>query len=245
MQKETIIEAFLNGITKFPQLEPSEIWKNIHVSHVNNISKIDNYEVISKIPYTKQSWEKLSCHAFEEIIADIANPLLAEYGIMIVRQKELSILLNQNRILNQEPDIEWLRKQVKLNIFDLYLAIQNDKDYTIYGCVQSKLSINDKGTQEREESIFAMKKYFMSVAIVLDGNNLKNPIIKNLVNGCEFDNQINGWHGVYVLSNAEIEIDRIHSIDVSMGKLVKDVIEGAKFWTEQRQWFNPTWKPQR
>ncbi len=191
-----------------------------------------------------QSWNTSSIYALEEI-RELANPSLAQHGIEMLPQRQLNLLLNQNKISNQEPDIEWLMKQVKLNIFDTYLAISKDGKFKIYGGVQTRTGINDNGIEDRQQSIFAMNKFFMSVSIVLDGTNLENPIIKNLVNGCEFDNQINGWHGVYVLSNREIENDRIHSIDVSLENFVRDVIEGAKFWTEQRQWFNHTWKPQR
>lgn len=186
-----------------------------------------------------------SSYALEETTRKVANPSLALQGIKILPRTELGVLLNQNKIVNQEPYMEWLRKQVKLNVFDTYLAISKNGNFKIYGGVQTRTSISDSGIEDRRESILSMKKFFMSVSIVLDGNNLENPVIKNLVNGCEFDNQINGWHGVYVLSNREIEIDRIHSIDVSLENFVRDVIEGAKFWTEQRQWFNHTWKPQR
>ena len=66
-----------------------------------------------------------------------------------------------------------------------------------------------------------------------------------MVNGNSPEYQLNGWHGMYVFTNHDLENDRIHGIDITMDKFVKDVIEGAKFWTEQRQWFNHTWKPQR
>ena len=186
-----------------------------------------------------------SSYALEVATRKVATPSLAVHGIKILPRKELGFLLNQDKIVNQEPDMEWLRKQVKLNIFDTYLALSENEKFKVYGGVQTRTSISDSGIEDRRESILSMKKFFMSVSIVLDGNNLENPIIKNLVNGCEFDNQINGWHGVYVLSNKEIDIDRIHSIDVSLENFVRDVIEGAKFWTEQRQWFNHTWKPKR
>jgi hypothetical protein len=244
-QKRAIKETLINAISTFPDVEPSDIWKTIYVTHVYNNSKIADYEVISKVISADQSWKKSSGHAFEEMISDIANPFLVQHGIKIILQKELSILLNQNRISNQEPDIDWLRKQVKSSVFDLYLAIQDSESYKIFGCIQSKTSIRDRVTRDREPSIIAMEKFFMSVAIVLDGDFLRLPKFRNMVNGDSSEYLLNGWHGMYVLSNREIEIDRIHSIDVSMENFVKDVIEGAKFWTEQRQWFNHTWKPQR
>lgn len=245
MQKNAIKKAFINGISECSNSEPSEILKTIYALHVYNISKIDNHDIIRSAMAIDQNWRKLSNQAFEELISDMATPLLNKQGIKLILQSELCDLLNQNLISNQKPDLEWLRKQSKSSTFNFYLAIRNGESYKIYGSVQSRTSISDNETKDRQESIVAMKKFFMSVAIVLDGKNLENSIIKNTVNGSEFDNQQNGWHGMYVLSNKEIEIDRIHSIDVLMENFVKDVIEGAKFWTEQRQWFNHTWKPQR
>ncbi len=242
-QKRAIKESLVNAISNFPDIEPSEIWKNIYVTHVYNISKIVDHEVISAVISADQSWKKSSGHAFEEMIRDLANPFLNQHNITIVLQKELSILLNQNRVLNRNPDIEWLKTQVKKSIFDLYLAIQIDESYEIYGCIQSKTSIRERVKGDREPSITAMEKFFMSVAIVLDGSFLRMPKFIDMVNGNTPDYQLNGWHGMYVFTNLELETDRIHGIDITMEKFVKDVIAGAKFWKEQRQWFNHTWKP--
>jgi hypothetical protein len=100
-------------------------------------------------------------------------------------------------------------------------------------------------TRDREPSINAMKAYFLSVAIVLDGAFLKLPKFTAMVNGNTAGYELNGWHGMYVLSNEDKELDRIHSIDISMSKFVEDVLKAADFWTKQRQWFDNSWHPDK
>jgi hypothetical protein len=243
-QKRAIKEALINAISKFSDVEPSEIWKNIHAAHIYNISGISDLATVTAVLSAENSWKKSSGHAFEETIKELGNTSLKQYGIEIILQRDLSFLLFENRILNEVRDISWLKEQIATSAFDLYLTINQEDKYLVFGCVQSKTSIRDRVTRDREPSMIAMSAYFMSVAIVLDGDFLRLPKFRNMVNGNSSEYPLNGWHGMYVLSNKEIEIDRIHTIDVSMENFVRHVIEGSKFWTEQRQWFNYTWKPQ-
>lgn len=194
--------------------------------------------------FTIQDLFNLSESELSATIKDLGNLSLKQYGIEIILQRDLSLLLAENRILNEVRDISWLREQVATSAFDLYLVINQEDKFIVFGCIQSKTSIRDRVTRDREPSMIAMSAYFMSVAIVLDGDFLRLPKFRNMVNDNSPEYPLNGWHGMYVLSNKEMDMDRIHSIDVSMGKFVNDVVEGANFWTEQRQWFNHTWKPQ-
>ena len=242
-QKIAIKEACVNAMRRFPAIEPALIWQTIYVAHVRAFSNIDDSATINKIISADNSWKKSSGHAFEEMIRDLSNLSFAKTNIRMILQRELSLLLHEDRIENEVRDISWLKEQVKSSVFDLYLVLQNDEKFSVYGCVQSKTSIRDRVTRDREPSINAMKAFFMSVAIVLDGDFLKLPKFKNMVNGNVPEYDLNGWHGMYVFTNEQLENDRIHGIDITMDTFIQDAIAGAKFWKEQRQWFDNKWRP--
>lgn len=242
-QKVAIKNASINAIRKFPNIEPANIWKTIYIAHVNHISGFNDPEIINAVISADNSWKKSSGHAFEEMIKELGNLSLRQYDIEIILQRDLNLLLHEKRILNEVRDISWLNEQIKSSIFDLYLTIKKGNEYFVFGCIQSKTSIRDRVTRDREPSINAMKAYFMSIAIVLDGDFLKLPKFKNMVNGNSKEYEINGWHAMYVFSNKNIELDRIHNIDITMEQFVKDVLSGAEFWTKQRQWFDHNWRP--
>ncbi len=238
-----IRETSITAMRKFPAIDPTEIWKTIYLAHIHHISGIDDDTVIASVISADNSWKKSSGHAFEEMIQELGNLSLRAHGIEILLQKELSILLKEQHIINEVRDISWLKEQVAASIFDLYLALKTGDKYQIYGCIQSKTSIRDRVTRDREPSLNAMKAFFMSVAIVLNGEFLRLPKFQNMVNGNSAEFQTNGWHGMYVFSkDTDIAIDRIHIMDISMDPFVRDAIAGAKAWVKQRQWFNETWR---
>ena len=242
-QKRAIKLASITAMKAYPEVEPSEIWKTIYVSHVNNFSGILDKEIISKVISADNSWKKSSGHAFEEMIRDIGNLHLKEHGIRILLQKELSYELKDGKILNEVRDLSWLREQISTSIFDLYLAIEKEGNFLVFGCIQSKTSIRDRVTRDREPSINAMNAFFVSFAIVLDGDFLRLPKFQNMVNGNSPEFDVNGWHNMYVFSKADIGNDRIKVIDINMEEFVMDCISGAEFWTTQRQWLNHKWRP--
>ncbi len=132
---------------------------------------------------------------------------------------------------------------MKTSIFDLYISFIKDEQRFVYGCIQSKTSVRDRVTRDREPSMNAMGAFFISIALVLDGEFLKLPKFNSMVNGKtpEFPN--NGWHTVYVLSNEDISDDRIKIINLGMDVFVADMVKGADDWLTQRQWINPDWRP--
>lgn len=242
-QRIAILESSIAAIKAFPEVEPSAIWKSIYVAHVHNISGIADPKVIVAIISADNSWKKSSGHAFEEMIKELANLTLRQHGIEVILQRELTLLLHEKRLTNEVRDISWLKEQVTSSVFDLYLTLNEGENYRLFGCIQSKTSIRDRVTRDREPSINAMKAFFMSIAIVLDGDFLRLPKFKNMVNGNSSEYDINGWHSMYVFTNEPLENDRIHGIDISMEKFVQDVIKGAEFWKKQRQWFDYKWRP--
>lgn len=241
-QKKAIKDASINAIKNFSDVEPASIWKTIYISHVNNVSGIVDSEIIQRVISADNSWKKSSGHAFEEMIRDISNIHLEPHGLKIILQKELSRELKADNILNEVRDISWLKEQVKTSIFDLYLTIKSEDKYLVYGCVQSKTSIRDRVTRDREPSMNAMKAFFLSVALVMDGDFLRLPKFQNMVNGQSSEFAENGWHYMYVLTNEKMNIDRIKSIDINMAEFVNDCIKGAEFWSTQRQWLNHDWR---
>ncbi|WP_299363926.1 BsaWI family type II restriction enzyme [Winogradskyella sp.] len=242
-QKKAIKLASINAMKLFPNIEPADIWKTIYISHVNNVSGIVDQEIIRKVISADNSWKKSSGHAFEEMIRDIGNLHLKEHNIKLLLQKELSYELHNDNVINEVRDISWLKEQISTSIFDLYLAIEKDGKFLIYGCIQSKTSIRDRVTRDREPSINAMKAFFVSFAIVLDGDFLRLPKFQNMVNGNSPEFDINGWHNMYVLTNSNIDNDRIKTIDISMESFVNDCIISSEYWTNQRQWLDHKWKP--
>ena len=160
-QKEAIKIAIIEGIKNFSEVEASLIWRAVYETHIHRKSGIDDAEIIAKVISADQSWKKSSGHAFEEMIKLLGNDILSEYGIEILLQRDLHTLIKAEELNNEPRDISWLKEQIKGGIFDLYLLINtSDGRNFCYGCIQSKTSIRDRVTRDREPSIKAMKSFF-------------------------------------------------------------------------------------
>ena len=242
-QKIAIRNATVNAIREFPKVEPAKIWKTIYLSHINNVSGIADDILIANIISADQSWKKSSGHAFEEMVKELGNLALYGTGIKIILQKDLSMLLKSDMISNEVRDLSWLKEQAKSSVFDLYMTIEDGEKCFVYGCVQSKTSIRDRVTRDREPSSNAMKAYFWSIAIVLDGDFLRLPKYQKMVNGGSVEYKENGWHGMYVLTNEKITDGRIYATDIALGTFTDHALLAADHWKSQRQWFDNTWLP--
>lgn len=240
-QKEAIKQSIIQGIRKFPQYESAQIWKRVYEIHVHRKSGIDDAETIKKVISADQSWKKSSGHAFEEMVKILSSDALSDSGIEIILQRDLNTLIKAGELANEPRDISWLKEQIAASIFDLYAVIsENDKRYC-YGCIQSKTSIRDRVTRDREPSIHAMASFFWSVVVVLDGDFMKIPKFINMVNGHCPEFPENGWHGMYIFSD-KYEIDRIYPIDINMGTFADHAKKAAVAWRSQRQWMDAKWK---
>lgn len=241
-QKEAIKTCIIEGIRHFPNESAADIWKGIYEIHVHRKSGVDDSSVIHNVISADQSWKKSSGHAFEEMIKSLSNEALAGSGIEVVLQRDLNILIKKGEIANEPRDISWLREQVRGNVFDLYAMVwHNDKRYC-FGCVQSKTSVRDRVTRDREPSLQAMKSFFWSVCVTLDGDFLRLPKFVSMVNGGSREYPTNGWHGMYIFTN-EPSVGRIYHTDLDMTVFKEHAVLAAKQWIEQRQWFNEEWKP--
>ena len=241
-QKEAIKAATIQGIKHFPQIEAASIWKAVYETHVHRKSGINDADTIAKVISADQSWKKSSGHAFEEMIKILGTDALHGSGIDIILQRDLNTLIKAQEIDNEPRDISWLKEQIKASIFDLYAVVKasNGKKFC-YGCIQSKTSIRDRVTRDREPSIQAMQSFFWSTIIVLDGDFLKNPKFVSMVNGGTTEHPNNGWHGLYVFSD-QYTNDRIYPIDLDFKNFKEHAIIAANYWLSQRQWFNCDWK---
>ena len=240
-QKEAIKISVIEGMKKFPEVEASIIWRAVYETHIHRKSGISDAEIIAKVVSADQSWKKSSGHAFEEMIKFLGNNILSKNGIEIILQRDLNNLIKENKIDNEPRDISWLKEQIKASIFDLYAVINFEDKKFCYGCIQSKTSIRDRVTRDREPSIKAMKSFFWSVIIVLDGDFLKLPKFISMVNGGSSEYEENGWHGMYVFSNQK-SVDRIYPTDLNFKNFKEHAIEAANYWLKQRQWFDINWK---
>lgn len=241
-QKQAIRIALTEGVAKFPTEDVATIWKNVYKVHIFRKSGLSvDEETIAKVISADQSWKKSSGHAFEELIKEIAKLSLADTNIEVILQKDLSLLLKAGDIANEPRDIAWLEKMVAGAIFDLYALMEVDGKKFCFGCIQSKTSVRDRVTRDREPSIHAMQSFFWSACIALDGEFLKMPKYNYMVNGGSEEFPENGWHGMYVLSEIE-EDNRLYHSGFDLDVFTKHAIKAAEYWRTQRQWFNQEWK---
>ena len=186
-------------------------------------------------------WKKSSGHAFEEVVKILANAALNGTGIEILLQRDLNTVVKAGELANEPRDLSWLKEQIKASVFDLYATFLDGGKRFCFGCIQSKTSIRDRVTRDREPSMVAMRSFFWSVAIVLDGDFLKLPKFKAMVNGGTSEYAENGWHGMYVFSDKYVG-GRIYPIHVDFGKFADHAKNAAQYWKTQRQWFDAGWK---
>lgn len=241
-QKEAIKIATIEGIRHFPDVEPALIWRTVYETHIHRKSGINDADTIAKVISADQSWKKSSGHAFEEMIKILGTAALHDSGIEILLQRDLNMLIKAQELDNEPRDISWLKEQIRESIFDLYTVVHTPGGKRFcYGCIQSKTSVRDRVTRDREPSMQAMKSFFWSTIIVLDGDFLKMPKFISMVNGGTSEHIENGWHGMYVFSE-QYSQDRIYPIDLNFKNFKEHAITASNYWLTQRQWFNGQWR---
>lgn len=235
--KQTIVEALL----EYPDIPSSTLWRSVRKAHMHRKSKISDLSVIKNVITADQSWKKSSGHAFEEVIKEYASVALANDNIEIVLQRDLTVMLDNGTLANDARDLAWLELQRNKDIFDLYAIVKVGNDKFCYGCIQSKTSIRDRVSRDREPSVHAMKELFWSVIVALDEEFMHMPKFIEMVNGGTEEYPENGWHGMYILSKAEFG-DRIYKDTIEFERFRVHAVKAAKDWLSKRKWFNINWR---
>jgi hypothetical protein len=241
-QKIAIKDATLSALRQYGKIEPSDIWKAVYSAHLHRKSGIElPEETIQKVVSADNSWKKSSGHAFEEIVKSLSNEVLKDQNIRVYLQKDISLMIKKGTIANEVRDISWLKEKLKSSSFDLFITTKIDNKKFVYGCVQSKTSIRDRVTRDREPSENAMAAFFWSVAFVMDGDFLRMPKFIEMVNGGGPSYPNNGWHGMYVFSN-KYAVDRIYPTNINLDTFKDHAITAASQWLSQRQWMDSRWR---
>ena len=241
-QKAAIKKSLFDMLSNYPEEDASELWRCLYEAHVHRKSGIDDPDTIARVISADQSWKKSSGHAFEEFIKETGTEALSGTGVEFILQRDLSVLIEGNELANQQRDVDWLKHQTAASVFDLYALVEHNGAKYCFGCIQSKTSIRDRVTRDREPSMQAMDHFFWSIAITLDGAFLRMPKFVGMVNGGTDEYASNGWHGMYVLSRISSE-GRIYHTDIAFGILREHAQLAADYWLNQRQWFNRNWLP--
>ncbi|MEO9167342.1 MAG: BsaWI family type II restriction enzyme [Aestuariivirga sp.] len=239
-QKFAIGATFIAAAIHFPDDNPAVIWDFIAAAHILRKSGVNaDPATIEKVISAHQSWNKSSGHAFEEVLCKKLNESAIDTPIEFLLQRDLSTRIDKGLVSNEGPDIKWLRDNIKESWFDLYALVNNNDRSFVFGCIQSKTSIRDRVTRDREPSLRAMEQFFWSVAVVLNGDFLKLPKFQDMVNG-GVTQEGNGWHAMYCLSDIPAE-QRIVCVGSNFGLVVGHAEAAAKKWINQRQWLNKDW----
>ena len=151
-------------------------------------------------------------------------------------------MIRNNQIHNDETDMEWINQRIHTDVFDLYAITTWQNHNYVFGCIQSKTSIRDRVTRDREPSQQAMDASFWSIAVALDGTFLALPKFKEMVNGGGEDYVDNGWHGLYVLSD-KYTVDRIYPIDKTLSLLIDHARQASESFMRARLRFDKGWRP--
>lgn len=238
-QLEAIKATMIKGRKLFPNDIPL-LWNSIYRVHLFRKSGIDDLNVLNNAIAAAQSWKASSGHAFEYMTKELANIALRDTPIQFLLQKDLSTLLKAKELSNDPRDIAWLEKQIGVDNFDLYVVAQKEDEIFCFGCVQCKTSIRDRVSRDRELSAEAMRAFFWSISLVLDGTMLKTPKYVAMVNGGQTTFVENGWHGMYDMSST-IPCGRIYALDVDFEILKQHALQAYEAWSKQRQWFTNKW----
>ena len=153
-------------------------------------------------------------------------------------------MIKHGELHNPATDLAWIKKKIKKDDFDLFAIVEFGNKNFLFGCMQAKTSIRDRVSRDREPSIDAMDNHFWSIAVVLDGGYLAMPKFMEMVNGGGSDYAKNGWHGMYVMSDAATG-GRIYGSDYNLDLLTDHAAKAAQFWMSGRQWVNAGWSVEK
>jgi hypothetical protein len=165
-------------------------------------------------------------------------------NIELLLQRDVTELKHAGKLVMPQKDLVWVDSQLADSSFDLFMAIRQGSAYRLFGCLQAKTSIRDRVSRDREPSIQAMKNFFISYAIVLDGEFLKLKKFNGMVHGNTDRFKENGWHAMYTFSKPDgVQGKRIKQVNKNLTPFIEDCIKASQAWLRERQWIDPTWMP--
>lgn len=244
-QHIAMLETFKEGYLNYADVaNAAQIWNAIYSVHLKrkaglqDLNELDE-NIINKIISGAQSWKKCSGHVFEHFVVEYTRERLKRYNIRFILQKDLTILLKEHRLMNENDDM--IHQMARSEDFDIYAIIDINGNNLVFGCIQAKTSIRDRVGRDRDFSIPVMEKHFWSPAVVLDGAYLAMPKFEHMVNGGgEAQYEQNGWHGMYVMSN--IRSNRRIYYDKNLDLLIEHANLAAQKFISSRQRFDRNWK---
>jgi len=243
-RKAAIGGTALQALKAFPDINPEDIWHMISRMHMQEFAGVDlELDTLDAIVSARQSWVKSSGHAFEEMVKAECNKYLSGTNMKVLLQRDLSSLINANKVTNGSMDITWLKQQCKTDVFDLYVSRVEGDTYKIFGCIQAKTSVRDRVGRDLPASKVAMEKHFWSTIFIFDASFLHQPKFTAMVNGnINYDEySTNGWHQAYSYDSSFNE-DRIKYLGLNMEAFVSDAIRACEDFTgENRSWLNNTY----
>lgn len=246
-QRKAIDTVLVEALLKYsPMVTEKDIWAQIANVHKLNVADLSSFgiaeehhiAVLERAISAHQSWIKSSGHSFERYIANINHEKLEKNEIRFILQSELTKLIKNGVLSNTEEDINGLKSWGK--DFDLYAIQSVHGDIHVFGCIQSKTSIRDRVGRDITFSHNAMENLFWSVAITLDGAFLNIPEFIHMVNGGG-SYRINGWHGMYAMSEIDSDNGRIYKVDDKMELFIDHAVVAAKQFISDRRLLNNDW----
>ena len=135
-QHEAIVETFITALDEYKSShDATEIWNAIYRAHlfrkinINNIDDIDE-TVVDSIISGAQSWKKSSGHVFEDYVVRSTRERLAAYNLRFVLQKELTQMLSDSKISNDDTDN--IEAVAKSDNFDIYAIVNVNGKNIVY-----------------------------------------------------------------------------------------------------------------
>lgn len=250
LEREAQRRAIQSVFAQFYLTHPSEaiaIWDSLRSAHIKRKSNIDldlSEIQIEAVRSADQSWKKSSGHAAESFWVAHASPALLSKGLKLLLQRELLVLMREGRLANETRDLETLSGWISSSSFDLYVGrVTEGEKFQVFGCVQSKTSIRDRVTRDREPSTQAMSKFFWSVCLVIDGRFLSLHKFQSMVDGGTAQYPSSGWHGLYALQTPYTS-NRIHQLSRDVEPFASHCLLASQQFSKNRQWLSEGWSPQ-
>lgn len=185
-------------------------------------------EQVERAKTADQKWLNMSGLAYENIIMKETNALLKDTDVLLFSPTELKEKILKNQITNSEQDILDIKNWIQGGTFDLYIIkVQEDK-FKVFGVVQCKKSIRERVSRDREPSIIAMKKGFISILIGMNGDALgktENTKARQMINGNSNHFKEQGWYAAY-FEKLPFENGVIYKKE----KLIKDLLNAKNLF---------------